>query len=278
MTMRFTAIIENRSRKEDLIAQYGLSLFLETGRGNVLLDAGSDGSAYQNFLSLGFSPDRIDAIVVSHNHNDHFGGVPFFADHCSAPIYLSREADRDYYLKRMLHRRQLVSCGEIIRDYRDRIVPVDDRLEIFPGVFLCRIAKTDPAFFCKDRRLRRMVGGRLLFDDFAHEIYLAVIEQGRCIVFSSCSHNGIVNIVRDAERRFGTPVDTFVGGLHTRGNSPHTLNCSRRYLDVVASEIGSLGVQRVLTCHCTGDKAYRLLKRASEIRWHYFSTGESFEV
>ena len=275
--MRFTTVIENHSFKEGLLEQYGLSFFIETKGGNILLDAGSDESAYINFCTLGFSPEAINAIVVSHNHYDHFGGIPYFLDKCDAPLYLSANAEKDYYLKSFLHKRTLVSCTDTIRKYRDRITFVEDKTEILPDVYVCRINKRDPAFFCRDKRLKQMVDGKLTFDDFSHEVYLAVVEDGECIIFSSCSHNGIVNIVEDAQARFEVPVTTFVGGLHMRGQHSNSLNCSRKYVDTVSDTLQTLEVKRVFTCHCTGEKAFRLLKKNDKIDFRYFSTGESFE-
>lgn len=49
--------------------------WLETARGVLAVDFG--GSALPALKARGLDPNRIDAIVLSHLHGDHFGGLPF---------------------------------------------------------------------------------------------------------------------------------------------------------------------------------------------------------
>lgn len=275
--MKVTVIIENKSYRENLLCQYGLSLFVETVGGTVLLDAGSDESAFLNFNNLGLSAIDIDAIVISHNHFDHFGGAPFFIENSNATVYISSAANNEYCVKSFLRRRQIVSRTEIIKKYPNRFHFVDNQTEILPGVYVCRIQNADKKFFCKDRRLKQIDEKGLLQDDFSHEVYLSVIEDGKCKILSSCSHNGIVNIISDAKHRFPDyPCTAFVGGLHMRGRKSNSINCTQKYADLVFSAVETVGTSTVYTGHCTGKKAYRLLRSHSRIDAHYFSTGDTF--
>jgi len=274
--MKVTVIIENKTYKENLLEQYGLSLLIETNGSIVLMDAGSDESAYTNFNHLGFSAENINAIVISHNHFDHFGGAPFFIENCSSKVYISCEADNDYYTKSLLHRRKMVSRTDVIRKYFNRFEFVEDQIEVLPGVYVCRIKEPNRDFFCKDHRLKSMKNNKLISDDFSHEVYLAVIEGESCKIVSSCSHNGIVNIINDATRRFPEfSLDAFVGGLHMRGRKSKTLNCSKKQAEQVFSIVENSTLKKIYTGHCTGKKAYNLLKNYN-IETQYFSTGDSF--
>ena len=49
--------------------------FLETAKATLLIDCGA--TALPGLKALGLDPNRIDAIVLSHLHGDHFGGLPF---------------------------------------------------------------------------------------------------------------------------------------------------------------------------------------------------------
>ena len=122
--------------------------------------------------------------------------------------------------------------------------------------------------------------GRLIPDDFRHEIYLAVIEDECVKIISPCSHNGIVNIIKDAQERFGLPVLHFVGGLHLRGGSSRSLSCSRAHVKNIARKLRETSLEKLSTCHCTGKKAYAILKKelSDKIKLKYFHTGSRFTV
>ncbi|MBO7298067.1 MAG: MBL fold metallo-hydrolase, partial [Clostridia bacterium] len=225
--MKITAVIENKSRKEGILAQYGLSLFVQTKNGNILVDAGSNHSAFVNFTALGFSVEEINAIVVSHNHFDHIGGLRYFLDETSVPVYASNEVNTVLYTKRWYTRRKQVSDNAVVEDNLSRFKFVNDCEEIFKDVFVCRLKNPNREFVCRDKKLRQLLGGKIVSDCFAHEVYLAVVEDKKVKILSSCSHNGIVNILEDAKTRFPEyKISAFVGGLHLRGKNSQKLNCS----------------------------------------------------
>jgi len=56
--------------------RFNTCFFLETAKASLLIDCGA--SALPALKGQGIDPNRIDAIVLSHLHGDHFGGIPFF--------------------------------------------------------------------------------------------------------------------------------------------------------------------------------------------------------
>lgn len=280
--MKVTTLIENHSCKENILPQYGLSLLIQTKSGTFVLDAGQDESALLNFQNLGYSSNIIDAIVVSHNHFDHIGGLQFFADATedrNIPIYVSSGCGKDLYTKQFLRRRRLVSRNDLIEKNNHRIVRVDDQLEILPSVFLCRVMHPRMEFLCRDRKLRMMDdNGMLVPDDFCHELYVAVVEDGGVKILSSCSHNGIVNISEDAQNRFNLPILAFVGGLHLRGERSRSLNCTKTHADLIFQQMNHFRIKKVYTCHCTGVAAMERMKTVFHGTVQTFCGGEEFEV
>lgn len=101
----------------------------------------------------------------------------------------------------------------------------------------------------------------MLEDDFRHEQYLLVEEKGKKILFSDCSHRGILNIMN-----WFHP-DILIGGFHL----------SRFPMDEklagIAKELDSYAAA-YYTGHCTGPEQYQFMKK-SMTNLHYLSTGES---
>ena len=76
--MRIIALIENLAYKQDLIAEHGLSIYIETEDRKIIFDTGQSGLFLQNSEKLGVNIENIDSLVLSHGHYDHTGGlVPF---------------------------------------------------------------------------------------------------------------------------------------------------------------------------------------------------------
>jgi ribonuclease BN (tRNA processing enzyme) len=71
-------------------------LLLETGTRKILIDAGEPGA--RTLIEIGVDPAHLDAIVVTHGHSDHTGGLPMIIQaawivgrQASLPIFLPAE-------------------------------------------------------------------------------------------------------------------------------------------------------------------------------------------
>ena len=93
--MKITVVVENTvSTKTDkpLLGQHGLSMLLEHGGKRLLFDTAQSGILTENLALLGIHPDSIDAVLLSHGHYDHTGGLKAFLQHRSKPVdvYIGR--------------------------------------------------------------------------------------------------------------------------------------------------------------------------------------------
>ena len=97
------------------------------------------------------------------------------------------------------------------------------------------------------------------------------------MVFNSCSHGGIVNIVQGVRDQLQKPVYAVVGGLHMfSATAPSGMNCAPEYARGVAGALLEQGVERVYTGHCTGPAAFAVLKERLGDRLSPLSTGLSY--
>lgn len=259
--------------------QWGLSLFLQTKRAEeeraILLDFGYSPDALLNNIDiLKVDAARIDALIVSHGHHDHYGGLTGF---------LAK------YRERLSPELRLYAGGEDNFCHRVSPTPVQgqftdfgqlDRREIAAHKVKTVLCETPTvvaghAFTTgqiKRRSLERMLPntfvergikdglgcdathysaaelqGKIVPDEHVHEhaTCFAVKDKG-LVVISSCGHVGIVNSVLQAQEVSGIEkVHAIVGGFHL-GPAP------KDYLREVVAEIGRLKPDVVIPMHCSG--------------------------
>jgi len=109
--------------------------------------------------------------------------------------------------------------------------------------------------------LTERVGQFFLPDDFRHEQYLLVREGDKRILFSGCSHKGILNILH-----WFRP-DVLVGGFHFKQLDPNSEQL-RRYGEAMAKYDTIF-----YTGHCTGEEQFQALKPILGDRLRAISTG-----
>jgi 7,8-dihydropterin-6-yl-methyl-4-(beta-D-ribofuranosyl)aminobenzene 5'-phosphate synthase len=106
------------------------------------------------------------------------------------------------------------------------------------------------------------------------EISVAIVENQHLHILASCSHNGILNIIRSCQKVTGiSDIATYIGGLHLLDDSE-----SENSLQTLASEILKQYPNLSLhTGHCTGSHAKDVLQKALKNQFHTFCTGEMIE-
>lgn len=257
--MKITCLIENTTHCENIIAEHGLSLFIETGNNKILFDMGQSDSFAENAPSLGVDLSETDIAILSHGHYDHGGGLEKFLEiNSEAPVYLHKLAFEPHFNgteKYIGLDMSLVDCNRLnfVEDYN-----------IAEGISL---------YSCNDRReikpldsggLNKLCYETFLPDDFKHEQYLLIEENGKRILISGCSHKGIINICE-----WFRP-DVVIGGFHF---SKYPLD------DELLKNAALLDSYNTVfyTCHCTGTEQFDFMKSKMK-NLNYLSAGETIYI
>ena len=248
--MRIQVLMENTARDPELAAEHGLSLLVETRRHRILFDAGQSGAFAENARRMGVDLRDVDVAVLSHGHYDR------------APVYLSRQA----FLPLYNGRGEYIGLDESLEG-SGRLVPVDGELRIDEELSLHACERRERIVPVENFGLRLRLGGALVPDDFRHEQYLLVRDGERRVLFSGCSHRGIVNIVNWFEP------DVLVGGFHFMKLDPDDPG-GRAKLEAAARELLRHPAM-YYTGHCTGTGQYAHLKQIMGDRLEYLFTGRT---
>lgn len=254
--MKLTVLIDNNAHGE-LTGEWGLSLLLEQGNNTVLLDGGTTGAFLTNAEKLGVSPESVDCAVLSHAHYDHANGLDrFLSINKTAPLYLRRGTAENCYGKHGLFRKYIGIRRGFLKKHADRIRYADGMTgvtEICPDFYLVPHADPLPdvgksaGMFCK-------VHGKFAPDGFEHEQSLVVRTEAGLVICNSCSHGGADRIITEVRDRFpGETVCAYVGGLHL-------FRSSEEEVRAFAARVRDAGIGKLITGHCTKEKAFSILK------------------
>jgi 7,8-dihydropterin-6-yl-methyl-4-(beta-D-ribofuranosyl)aminobenzene 5'-phosphate synthase len=264
------------SGKCQCCANHGLSLVVKAFRGNVahtvLFDAGPVEFAVEyNGTRLRIDFASIDAVVLSHGHWDHAGGLPMALGLINAanggrpvPCYLHPGMFRQRALPLpgggLLPIREIPSPDELAAKGGEPVVTTE-RQVLLDGMFFVsgeipRVTSYEKGF---PGHKRRGENGEVWEDDplIMDERFLAVHVTGKGIaVFTACSHAGVVNVLKHAQSCFPyVPLYAIAGGFHLSGGNEKIIAESVR-------DIGGFGLKLIVPAHCTGWRAVNALVTA----------------
>ena len=74
-SIRVTTLVENSVNTRDLQAEHGLAFHIQAGSRRLLFDTGQTDLFLRNARQLCLDLKTVDAIVLSHGHYDHTGGL-----------------------------------------------------------------------------------------------------------------------------------------------------------------------------------------------------------
>lgn len=254
--MKCTVLVDNIS-SENISGEWGLCIHIEYNGKKYLLDTGSSNLFIENAQKMNIDLEDVDLGILSHAHYDHGNGIEaFFNSNTKAKFIISQNCKCNCYedKKFFLFKKYIGIPKNLFNLYEDRFVRVANVTQIDDGVFCVAHNTPNLENIGKREKMYQKHGIKYVFDDFSHEQSLVFQLEDGIVIFNSCSHGGIENIIREVHEAFeDQPILGYIGGLHLFSKSPSFV-CN------VAQKIRENGVKKVITGHCTGDNSYSILQ------------------
>jgi len=252
--MRISCIVDNSVLQgSSFWGEHGLSFYIETEHGHVLFDTGLSGTVLlHNLEKLDRTLKSIDALVLSHAHNDHTGGLAkILSQKPGLPLY----ANADFFRPRF-------TLGEsgtefvglpLTQDELSQMANLrlnDAPVEILPGLWTT--GEIRERLEPEGRSPSHVVphGQKWQPDPYQDDLSLVLETQNGVVLICGCCHAGLLNTLAHIHRIFQQPIVAILGGTHlVSADDAHLQRVKEVLHDRYDSPVLYLS-------HCTGIQAY----------------------
>lgn len=268
--MKVTVLIDN-IEANNCESEWGLSFLIEYNGYNYLLDTGSSNKFLDNSHKLRIDLKEVDYGILSHAHYDHSDGIDTFFDYNDkANFYVQKSSKENCYSKSLFTKKYIGIKKGILDKYQNRIVYVDKYFKINDGVSIIGHSTSNLERIGIKEHMYIKCENKYIPDNFDHEQSLVFELKDGIVVFNSCSHGGIKNIISEVKQKYpNTKILAYFGGLHL-------FNKNRSYIFNLSNDIKQLDIGNIYTGHCTGDKAFKILKDSLADRIDQFRCGFTY--
>lgn len=245
-----TVLVENSVNSRDLQAEHGLSFYIRTDEHRILFDTGQSDLLLRNARVLGIGLEAVEAVVLSHGHYDHTGGLRAVRELApGARLYAHPAALEAKFTGNPDGSSRPVGIpgpsAEVFRQAATSIHWTQKPAEICKGIFVtgeiprkCGYEDTGGRFFLDAACTRPdpLIDDQALFFDTPRGL----------VVILGCGHSGVINTVEHIRQiTDGRPVCAIIGGFHL-------LAAGKERIDRTLAMFEQWNVQRIAAGHCTG--------------------------
>ena len=266
-SLSITQLVENTAGSPGLLAEHGVAFYIETDEHRLLFDTGQGLALRHNAAILGIPIASVEAIILSHGHYDHAGGL-------SAALEMTGPVDLYLHPKALTakfnHKGQEISAfiaGQTdLGSLAGRTFDTQGPTEIFSGIHVTgeiprthKIEDTGGPFYQNPECTRP--------DTLPDDQALFIETPEGLIVLLGCGHSGVVNTLEYVQQLSDNkPIHAVIGGMHLLRATPERLAFT-------GDRLNDLAVGYLAPNHCTGLEAVCYIKSRFPGAFHQSQTG-----
>ena len=252
-SLTITVLVENSVARHDVMAEHGLSFWIDTGKRRILSDTGQSNLIIANAKKLNVDLNSVDTVVISHGHYDHTGGLSDVLTEAAdkVKIYLHPSAMLPRYHKSNKVIREIsmpVQSVNILQTGKAGVETITAPTEIAPGITITgKIPRIHPEEE-DDQGFYLDIGGTKV-DRIPDDQSLFMSTQAGTVVILGCAHSGLINTLDYIHKlTSGQPIVAVMGGMHLQTASDNRIAWT-------VKSLGRFDIRKFYPVHCTGAKA-----------------------
>jgi len=237
--MRIKVIFNKGALDADLHTGWGVSFLID---GKILFDTGEKGEwLLKNIRASGIALKEIEAVVISHDHWDHTGGLwDLLKERKGLTVYSCRNVSKEFKDK--------------VKETQAELIEAEKVTEIAQNIFVT--GEIPGAYHGK----------------YMPEQALALKTKNGLTVVTGCAHPGILKMVEKVRTKFpAEPIYFVLGGLHL-------MESDERAIEIVAENFKEMGITKAGPTHCSGEAAEHIFKKYYGGNFVPVKAGQDIEV
>ncbi len=237
--MQVKILFDKIALNKDLKTGWGVSFLVGE---SIIFDTGEKGDwLIENMKTLGVNIDKINSVVISHDHWDHTGGLwDVLAKNKGLKVYTCPHFSKEF--------------KEKVKDLGGKLIEADNVMEISQDIFITG----------------EIAGA--YNDKYMPEQALVVRTKNGLTVITGCAHPGIIKILERVKEKFPNDVLYCVfGGFHLK-------NDDKRAIEIVVERFKEMKIKKVGPTHCSGDTAEAIFKEQYGDNFIQILTGQTLEI
>jgi len=237
--MKIKVLFDKGALEKNIRAGWGVSFLIDN---KILFDTGENGEwLLENMRSLGADLNKLEAIVISHDHWDHWGGL--------WDLLQQRKGMRVYI------------CPHFGREFKDKTLAL--------GANLVEMEK--PTQIIQNVFSTGEIPGAYKGKYMAEQALVLKTKNGLTII-TGCAHPGILKMVEKAKTKFpDESIYLVLGGFHL-------MESDKRVIEIVAENFKKMNIIKAGPTHCSGDMAEGIFKEIYNGNFVSIKAGQEIEV
>lgn len=232
--MQLKIIYDNTTQSEEILAGWGFSCLID---GRILFDTGEEPrSIFHNLAQLNAEIAQIEAMVISHDHWDHTGGLwALLEQRPGLPVY---------------------ACPGFSTEFKEKVRQLGGRL----------IENDGYTWLDQQIAVTGEIPGEYNGAPMPEQA-LVIQQPTGLVVITGCSHPGIINMLEQVQRDLpDSKISMVLGGFHLK-------DAEVPAIEAIVTAMEKMGVQQVGPTHCTGERAQQIFQAHFENKYISIYTG-----